>query len=270
MKNKESDDNLKSEESEEAQASSGPDRKRHRGKSKVKRIILLTLAAVFAASLIGGGIFLLTYQHAGDTASHVMVSDGVVVIFRTDYGYFFDGPSDGQALIFYPGGRVDETAYAPLLHKLAEGGLDVCLVKMPLHFAFFGIDKADQVMEMYDYDTWYIGGHSLGGAMAARYASGHGDTLKGLVLLAAYTVDEIGDSQKVLLIRGSNDTVLNMKKYDEGRKLIPGNAQELVIEGGNHAQFGDYGTQRGDGEATISAEEQQKQTADFILRELIP
>lgn len=264
-------DNLKNEEMKaEKQASSEPDQGSHRGKGKVKRIVLLALAAVFVAILIGGGIYFLTYQQAGDDASHVMESEGIVVIYRTDYGYFFDGPSDGQALIFYPGARVDETAYAPLLHKLAEGGLDVCLVKMPLHFALFGMNKADQVMERYSYDTWYIGGHSLGGAMAARYASNHRDTLKGLVLLAAYTVDEIGDGQKVLLIRGSNDTVLNLKKYEEGRKLIPESAQELVIQGGNHAQFGDYGTQSGDGEATISAEEQQKQTADFILKELVP
>jgi len=264
-------DKLNTEKAEEAaQVFAEPDQGKSRRKRPVKRIILLALAAVFAVLLVVGGIFFLTYLHAGDTALQAMKSDGTVTVSETEYGYFFDGPSTEQALIFYPGARVDEVAYAPLLRKLAEGGLDVCLVKMPLHFAIFGMNKADRVMEMYNYDAWYIGGHSLGGAMAARYASRHPDSLKGLVLFAAYTVDEIGDSEKVLLIRGSNDTVLNIKKYEEGLKLVPGNARELVIEGGNHAQFGDYGTQSGDGEATITAEEQQKQTADFILKELVP
>ena len=105
---------------------------------------------------------------------------------KTEYGWFLDGPSEENALIFYPGAKVEETAYAPILHRFAEEGMDVCLVKMPFRLAFFGISKASDVMAQYEYENWYIGGHSLGGAMSAVYAADHGDELKGIVLLAAY------------------------------------------------------------------------------------
>ena len=105
---------------------------------------------------------------------------------QADYGWYLDGPSEEDALIFYPGAKVDEKAYIPILYRFAEEGMDVCLVKMPFHLAFFGMNKAADVMHQYSYANWYIGGHSLGGAMAANYAADHGDRIRGLVLLAAY------------------------------------------------------------------------------------
>ena len=83
--------------------------------------------------------------------------------------------------MFYPGAKVEETAYAPLLRAIAEAGMDACLVKMPFRLAIFGVDRADRVMAAHDYERWYIGGHSLGGAMAARYAAGHASRLAGVV-----------------------------------------------------------------------------------------
>ena len=121
-------------------------------------------------------------------------------------------------------------------------------------------------MDSYEYDHWYLSGHSLGGAMAASFASGHMESLNGLVLLAAYPTKSLkSDSFSVLSIYGSEDGVLNMEKVAEGKSQMPADYTEICIEGGNHAQFGNYGEQKGDHTAGISREEQQKQTVDAIL-----
>ena len=118
------------------------------------------------------------------------------------------------------------------------------------------MNKADSVMKRYDYPHWYLGGHSLGGVCAADYAAGHGDLLAGLVLLAAYPAKQLPDRLNTVLIYGTADGVLDPEKYAAGKRFVPADAAEYVIEGGNHAQFGSYGVQDGDGEAAVSPAEQ--------------
>ncbi|MDO5702617.1 MAG: alpha/beta hydrolase [Lachnospiraceae bacterium] len=226
--------------------------------------IALAIAVAAAASFL---IYTGVYYHADHSASAALMSDENVAVIKTDYGWLFDGPSKEDALVFYPGGKVEEEAYAPFSRMLAEKGMDVCLVKMPLRLAFFGINKAGDVMKQHDYRNWYVGGHSLGGAMAAIYASGNGSRLEGVVLLAAYPTKPLEKNITVMSIYGSNDGVLNQAKLSEGRKCVEGIYRECVIQGGNHAGFGSYGVQEGDGKAEITAEEQQKKTAEFIIGE---
>ena len=223
---------------------------------------------IFIILLLAGGFLVYAgiYYHADATALAALNSDDAVSVTPASYGWFFDGPSAEKALIFYPGAKVEETAYAPLLHKLAQEGMDVCLVKMPLRFAFFGADKADAVMKAYDYEHWYIGGHSLGGAMAAEYAAGHSDQLTGLILFAAFPTKQISDALLEISIYGSEDRVLNMAKIEAGRALAPAEYYEYEIAGGNHAQFGNYGVQKGDGTAGITGPEQQQSAVDFIIQ----
>lgn len=209
-------------------------------------------------------VYTADYSHADETAMSAMVSDETVAVVPTDYGVLFDGPGEDSALIFYPGGKVDEIAYAPLLRRIAAGGMDVCLVKMPFRLAVLGLNRADAVMARHSYCNWYIGGHSLGGAMAAYYAAGHGDALRGLILLAAYPTRSVGELP-LLSVYGTEDGVLRMEQYEKGKAYWPSDALEYVIDGGNHAQFGSYGAQSGDGTASISAAEQQALTAERIL-----
>ena len=231
-------------------------------KKKLTFLIPLFLMAVLTAVfMIYAGI----YYRADPAAEAALRSDDAVQISRTDYGWFFDGPSGGSALIFYPGGKVEETAYAPLCHALAREGMDVCIVKMPFRLAVFGGNRAEKVMESHVYEHWFIGGHSLGGVMAASFASEHGDALEGLVLLAAYSIDELDEDLRTVLIYGSEDRVLDYEKARENRDNLPKDLAEYVIMGGNHAQFGSYGRQKGDGEATISAERQWDETVSVIL-----
>ena len=206
------------------------------------------------------------YYHADLSAQSALESDEAVTVTKTDYGWLFDGPSESNALIFYPGAKVEETAYAPLLHLLAREGMDTCLVKMPFRLAVFGFNKASDLISRYDYANWYIGGHSLGGAMAANYAADHEEQLTGVVMLAAYPTKKLDDSLTVITTYGSEDGVLNKIKLEEGNAYLPEKAVKYVIEGGNHAQFGNYGEQSGDGKAIISAWEQQRQTEELIMQ----
>ncbi len=229
-------------------------------KRKLRRLILslLILLAISFSCYVG------IYYRADGSAASGFISDNEVTITPADSGWFFDGPSGDDLLIFYPGGKVEETAYAPLLKSLAAGGIDVRLVSMPMRLAVFGIGRAGKIAGAEGYRHCYIGGHSLGGAAAALYAAKRGG-LDGIILLAAYPVKPLGEDLAVLSIYGSEDGILNMKKLEEGRKYVPGPYTEKVIEGGNHSGFGSYGEQRGDGEALISAEEQQMRAAELIL-----
>ncbi len=144
--------------------------------------------------------------------------------------------------------------------------MDACLVGMPLRLAVFGADKAGHVMTLHDYAHWYIGGHSLGGAMAAGYAAGHSEQLSGVYMLAAYPPQTLNENTRAVIICGSEDGVVNKAKLADSKRYMPGDSSEYVIEGGNHAQFGNYGMQDGDGKALISAEEQQRRTVELILQ----
>ncbi|MBQ6389852.1 MAG: alpha/beta hydrolase [Mogibacterium sp.] len=186
-------------------------------------------------------------------------------------GWYFDGPGTDSAMVFYPGAKVEASAYAPLMEKLSSNGIDCYLCDMPLNFALFGRHAAETIRAgaMNSYEKWYIGGHSLGGVVAAMAAddaeeAGGEAAWDGLVLLAAYPTEEL--STPTLSIFGTEDTVLNSGKYSKTKAdgLWPADFTEVVIRGGNHAQFGSYGEQKGDGISAINAEEQQKETADSI------
>lgn len=225
-------------------------------------IILLAMILLLAG---GSAAYVGDYYHADAAAAEALAPDSSVRVEQTGYGWYFDGPSEERALIFYPGGKVEETAYAPLLHRLAAAGMDACLVKVPLRLAFTAIGKADEVMDEYHYDHWYVGGHSLGGVAASYYAAEHGGALDGVVLLGAYSTKRLSDELKTLLVYGSEDGVLDRKAYAKNRENAGPGAAEVVIEGGNHAQFGSYGAQKGDGKALIPPEEQTAETVRAIV-----
>ena len=233
----------------------------------MKKIIKLfiKIIAVVAILVFALCIYAADYYRA-DGVDKYMKSKGDVTVSEISEGYLFDGPGEDNALIFYPGAKVEETAYAPLMRRLAENGVDCFLIKMPLRLAFLGFNKANGILRRYDYEHYYLSGHSLGGAMAAYNASKHLKAYSGLFLLGSYTANCLKDAPfPVIYIYGENDAVLSRKSLERGFTLSPGGYEEIVIEGGNHAQFGSYGKQRGDGEAAITAEEQQKETVDAIL-----
>ena len=239
------------------------------GKPKpgMRQGIIRNAVFVFAAALLFSAVVFYCYvsdYYKADRAAAEALKTDEVSVEKTDYGWYFDGPSEDTALVFYPGGKVEETAYAPLLHSLAAGGVDVCLAKMPFRLAVLDTDAAKDIIEQYSYEKWYIGGHSLGGVMAADFAAGHGGLFEGVILLAAYPVREIPSSISEILLIGSEDTVINRDKVEKSRQYAPEDYTEHVIEGGCHAQFGHYGRQKGDGTPSITAEMQTEETVQAV------
>ena len=165
-------------------------------------------------------------------------------------------PSE-TALIFYPGAKVENTAYLPILEKIKQScGITCILVKMPFNMAVFDVNAADKVIEQFpQIKNWYIGGHSMGGAMASDYASKHQDKVKGLILMGAYLYGDY-PAENALTVYGTLNTSVAEK--------INYTANVVAIKGGNHAQFGNYGKQKGDPDAAISSEEQQNSTVQAI------
>ena len=252
-------------------------RKRER---KLSRPAFVLLTAVIAAAVICAVFFgyLGVYYHADETALAALENDpdeadasgngAAVTVTHEGDVWSFDGPGTRSALIFYPGAKVEAAAYAPLMRDLAERGVDCFLADMPFRMAIFGSDAASGIMTAHesDYENWFIGGHSLGGSIASSYAADHAEELTGLVLLASYPSTQIDDGLILFSAYGSEDGCLDRDAYEVSREYWPqaSRVAEFVQAGGNHAQYGSYGAQRGDGTAEISPEEQREQTARLI------
>ena len=225
-------------------------------------LILLLLICLLAAGCVW---YVSDYYKCEENVQSYFQKNGSVKIEEIDNGLLLDGPGSEHAFVFYPGAKVEYTAYVPLLYQIAESGTDVFLLKMPCNLAFLGMKRADDIISSYEYAHWYLGGHSLGGAMAAAYAAEHLDRLDGLVLLAAYPTKSLqSEGFSVLSLYGSEDGVLQVEKVEQGRAYMPDDYTEIGIQGGNHAQFGKYGVQKKDGVAALSREEQQKEAVRMI------
>ena len=223
--------------------------------SKKLRIALGIVVLLLA--LCAGAFFwyVSDYYRAEDVALDVLAQDSGLSVQDNLTVLSPSVPSD-TAIIFYPGAKVEAEAYLPLLEQIKQTGVTCILVHMPFRMAIFDANAAEDVMEQFpEIQHWYMAGHPMGGAMASQFASGHQDEIDGLILLGAYIYGDYPD-EKTLTVYGSlNQSVEDHIDYTENI---------VEIEGGNHAQFGNYGPQKGDLPATISAAEQQAQTVDAI------
>ena len=217
--------------------------------------------------LLGTVVYINDDYEASEEALALLSRDIPGVTIREEPDRIVFHPENvSSGLIFYPGGKVDHRAYVPLMTSLSNRGFLCVLLKMPLKLAIFDPDVANRVLTDFpEISHWVITGHSLGGTMASSYAAKHPEQLDGVVLLAAYSVSDLRESGlKVLSLYGSEDKVLNLKIYAENRSNFPDDAVEFVIDGGNHAGFGSYGPQKGDGQALITSEEQILITVEKI------
>ena len=236
---------------------------------RILRVILAIIAAFIIAGCVAFAIYVNDYYRADDRANAALQSTEDVQVHTLSNGNIVFEPAEPQAgIVFYPGGKVQAEAYAPLMQDLAKRGFVSVIVPMPFDLAVFNVDGASGIQEQIpSVQKWILMGHSLGGSMAATYIDGHSESWDGLVLLASYSTSDLTDNNlEVICIRGSEDGVLNEQAYADNQSNLSHDALESVIQGGNHAQFGDYGAQEGDGEPSISSEEQQKLTADEIAQ----
>ena len=221
--------------------------------------ILVILCVAFGLLIGAAAFYLNDYYRADMQRIQTFLPEATVDIYQTDSGHFVLAPEDASTgLIFYPGGKVEHSAYLPLMKSLASEGVLCVLVQMPFNLAVLDMDAAEGIPAQYpQIESWYIGGHSLGGSMAASYLSDHTEEYDGLILLGSYSTADLSQSGlSVLSVYGSNDLVMNRDKYQQFRTNLPADLCEMVIDGGCHAYFGMYGPQDGDGIPTITNEEQ--------------
>ena len=227
----------------------------------------ITFLILIVVACAGFYAYTSDYYHAGETATEMMskLADSGQ-LQENESSIAVGDPQVQTGIILYPGAKVDPAAYVPLANEFAEKGYYCVIAKMPFNLAFFGTNKASELMDAApDIDSWWLAGHSLGGAMGASYASSHSSDLDGMILLAAYSTSDLSASDlSVISVYGSNDGVLNRGALEENASNLPETSITEVIEGGNHAGFGDYGPQEGDGESTIGAPVQWEETASLV------
>lgn len=218
----------------------------------------ILIAIVVAILVLAGGFYayVSVFYRAEEPAMALLGLEDSIVQMDGHIRISPDDPSD-TALIFYPGAKVEYEAYLPLMQRIAQTSrIPVILVEMPFNMAIFDQNAAAELMAAYPtIRRWYVGGHSMGGAMASSYASKNPGKVAGLILLGAYRYGSY-PAADALTVYGSFNTSV-AEKIDYVENIV-------VIEGGNHAQFGNYGPQKGDPPATISAEEQQRIAAEAI------
>jgi hypothetical protein len=232
------------------------------------RTAFIVVAIVALLAIAGFVVWALTPYRADDAALEAMASGRGVTVTEEAEGIVFapDGdPSVG--LVLYPGGRVEASAYAPLARAVAEQGYLVIIQPMPLNLAVFGIGSADDAFGAHpDIAAWAVGGHSLGGAMAAEFTAREPGRISALVLLAAYPAssDLSGEDFSALTMRGSEDGLVSVDEIEEGQLKLPPGSAFSEIDGGNHAGFGSYGEQSGDGPSALPPGAQAEIAAEAI------
>ena len=231
---------------------------------KTLKIALISLAVVVVAGAAGFVAWTRLARYAAFPEAAIVAQSSA-----TPQGWYVFQPAEttDTALIFYPGGLVDPAAYAPLMKSVSDHGIMTVIVPMPLDLAVFGVGKASDVIAAYpSIKHWIVGGHSLGGSMAAEFVKGNPAAVQGVVFLASYPADSTDLSAlplHVVSIYGTEDGLAG-GKFEASMSRLPPDTRVVVIEGGNHAQFGDYGPQSGDGTATISRDAQQAETVAAI------
>lgn len=232
-----------------------------------KKIVKLLIIAIALVLLIFSIRFTVFAYHANDTAKECLKSTSKITVSEISHGLYYDGPGKDTALVFYPGAAVDFEAYAPLMQKLAGRGIDCFLMQMPVNFAFLGTGFFHKVHDSHTYDHWLICGHSLGGVAASMYAAKHPEEIDGIVFLASYPAADLSACDfPALTLTGSGDKVLNRSRLTESASLLPKVHTEKELPGGNHAWFGSYGKQKGDGRALVTHKIQWVWTAKEIRR----
>jgi hypothetical protein len=239
----------------------------------VKKIIKYTFIGVLTIIVIGVlGVLIWsktgTYP-ARTVAATALESTDRVTITQDRWIVFEPDQETDTGLIFYPGGLVEPTAYAPILHKIAEEDVLVILTPMPLNLAILNTGAASAVIDAYpQISTWVLAGHSLGGASAAIFAENNPGAIDAIAFWDSYppnSADLSDNTISAISIFGTTNNSPNTENFSDKKHLLPSDTRFIAIEGANHAQFGDYGPQKGDVLASISLAEQHERVAEIML-----
>ena len=238
-------------------------------KKKLK-FTILGLVIIIIIGVLGIVIWAKTGTYPSRmVALSAIESTEMVTITQDKWTTFTPVEEVKTGLIFYPGGLVEPTAYAPILHQIAEEGVLVIIVPMPLNLAILNTGAANSVIDDYPHiSTWILAGHSLGGAAAAIFAENNPTRIDAIAFWDSYpaeSADLSDNSISVISIFGTTNNFPNTENFNDQKYLLPEDAIFIAIEGANHAQFGDYGPQKGDVIASISLDEQHELVAEVML-----
>lgn len=236
-------------------------------KKKLKIIGFVLIGVVIL--LVGGGfIWIQTSSYSASSTAETVITTAVA----DDEYYYFEGVSENHedlpAIIYFPGALVDSASYGIWASTIADSGYDVYLLKVPFSLAVIDGNAPQEIIQAHPDQRFVIGGHSLGGVMAARYVAEHPEDTAGLLLMGSYPDEKgsIADTQlPVLSLTASNDEVLDWDNYQAAKEYLPATTDYEEIAGGNHGGFGSYGDQSGDGTATISNGKQQTEIANLVI-----
>ncbi len=236
---------------------------------KYNRIrILQIILAFLVVIIIFASVWIATPYKASTNAITNLVSTDTFDYLDSGNLEFIPKDAKKNGVIFYPGGRVEAQAYSYICKEIATNGYPCIIAVMPLNLAVFKINAASEIISKFDkVESWVIGGHSLGGSMAARYVKDNPNKINGIFFLASYSdVDLSKTNLKALTIVGTEDSVLNAQAYKDNYSNFPEDRSINVIQGGNHSQFGDYGLQDGDLEPQIEVSDQHNIVVAEILK----
>ena len=238
----------------------------------MKKSFFLKITLILLAVAAGiGGILWLTYERQPlPDALDALKSDALVHVNTEPWLTFSPAQEPATTgFIFYPGGRISYQGYSDFMKAIASEGYLVVVPKMPLNIAAFSPNLADEITARHpEIKRWVIGGHSVGGTMAAQYAKTHPDITAGLIIWASYPADNAdlsGSGLPAAVIYGSLDPAANEKSVSERKRLLPPDTHYVRIEGGDHHQFGSYVIQPDEHFATVDSESQQKQIIEATL-----
>ncbi len=228
-------------------------------KNKVALYVLISVIIIFMTGFLGLNLYASDYYRAEQSAISVLQNNSNIEVL--DNLTILKGDSD-IGIIFYPGAKVEAIAYLPILEKLQAEGFTCVLVEMPYNMAIFNVNGADDILledinSLSHVESWYMAGHSMGGGMASAYASKNQELIDGLILMGAYVYGDY-PPENALTIYGTHNSNLE-EKIDYTQNIV-------IIEGGNHAQFGNYGKQKGDPDADITPQEQQDITVEEVVK----
>jgi hypothetical protein len=237
---------------------------------KVLQFTLIGFASIIAIGVLGMLVWAKTGTYpARAVALSALESTDSVTTTQGRLIAFTPVEKTETGLIFYPGGLVEPTAYAPILRKIAENGVLVVITPMPLNLAILNTGAANAVIDNHaEISTWILAGHSLGGASAAIFAENNPTRIDAIAFWDSYPPDsaDLSDNAiSAISIFGTTDDLPNTENFNDKRHLLPADTEFVAIEGANHAQFGDYGPQKGDVVASISMAEQHEKVAEIML-----
>ena len=236
-------------------------------KKKVFKYSIFTIIALLVVSLSGILIWTNnTYKPSLELLGLVTESD-----YTKEGDFYVFEPKDesnGKGIVIYPGALVEPLSYGYIANELSKEGYLVAIPEVNLNLSITENNKAEEfIKNNTDITDWYVAGHSMGGVSATYYAEENQDIVDGIILLGSYSsksTDLSDNNQTVLSIYAENDGLTTIDDVEESKKNLPQDSVFVEIKGGNHAQFGMYGEQKGDNKAEISAKDQQDEIINLI------